>query len=434
MQHSKSQNRSSLVFISGLLVAAVFAVSFDGAGRLLFLGQHSNFDPSASAQVLPVGPVGLADADVQAAQIAWRYFAKNTRPDTGLVDSVAGFPSGTLWDQGSYILALSSAQALGLVTDAAFDLRVTSFLDSLSTLPLFEGKLPNKAYNTINLSMTDYENNLSDVGIGWSALDIGRLLSALRVLERRSPKHSAQIRSVLAGWDLDAMTYQGEMVGAAIDGGVISYPQEGRVGYEQYAARAAALWGLDVVRAISASRIMDWETVSGQDVPVDLRSSSAFRSITPTLSEPYFLQGLELGLDSETAQLAAQVYLAQESRFAQTGTPTMVSEDHVNQAPYFLYSSVHSNGEPWAVVTEDGEFHNDKRTVSLKAVFAWDALYGRAYTGNLREGLVDLASEGGWMAGRYESGAPNDALTLNTNAVVLEAIHYKKFGPLWQLR
>lgn len=430
-----AKNRSSVVFVIGLICAALVAVSLDGAGRLMLLGPSSNLNPEATATVTPIGPVGLEPSDVAAAEVAWRYFAQNTRAETGLVDSVAGFPSGTLWDQGSYVLALSSARALALIDDAEFYSRTDQLLDTLGQLPLFDGKLPNKVYNTQTLQMTTYDNSVSEVGIGWSALDMGRLLASLRVLERRSPEYGDKIRTVLAGWDLNAMTFQGEMVGAAIDGETITYPQEGRVGYEQYAARAAALWGLDVIRAISAARIMDWEVVSGQGVPIDLRTSSAFRSITPTLSEPYFLQGLELGFDSETRQLAAQVYMAQEARFSQTGTPTMVSEDHVNQAPYFLYSSVHSNGEPWAVVSEDGTFHNDKRTVSLKAVFAWDALYGRDYTAKLRVDLSKLATDRGWVAGRYEAtGEVNDALTLNTNAVVLEAIHYKKFGPLWQIR
>jgi hypothetical protein len=429
------KNRSSLVFAIGLLCAAAFAISLDGAGRLFLLSNASNLDPETVASVQPVGPSDVVERDIVAARVAWRYFAANTRMETGLVDSVAGFPSGTLWDQGSYLLALSSARALKIIDDPEFHSRTDQFLRTLSNLPLFEGKLPNKVYNTQTLQMTAYDNSVSDIGIGWSALDMGRLLSAMRILERRAPEYSDQIRSVLAGWDLNAMTFQGELTGAAIEGGEVVYPQEGRVGYEQYAARAAALWGLDVIRAISAARIVDWETVSGQQVPIDLRRSSAFKSITPTLSEPFFLQGLELGLDSETSQLAAQVYLAQEARFSRTGTQTMVSEDHVNQEPYFLYSSVHSNGEAWAVVTEDGTFHNDKRTLSLKAVFAWDALYGREYTRKLRVQLADLATEGGWVAGRYElSGDVNDALTLNTNAVVLEAIHYKKYGPLWQIR
>ncbi len=143
---SSVKNRSSLIFVIGLFCAAAFAVSFDGAARLLLLGKSTNFDPELVAAVQPIGPVGLSESDGLAAKIAWRYFAQNTRVETGLVDSVAGSPSGTLWDQGSYLLALSSARALDLVGDPEFRQRTDQFLGSLGSLPLFEGKLPNKVY------------------------------------------------------------------------------------------------------------------------------------------------------------------------------------------------------------------------------------------------------------------------------------------------
>lgn len=429
----RSKNRSSLLFVLGLIAAAVATISLDGLGRVFFGHTRDKLDLSLSTPIAAVDPSPLNAADKHAAQVAWRYFAQNTRPETGLVDSVAGFPSATLWDQGSYLLALSSAHALNLVGTAEYDARLNRFLLSLAKIPLFEGKLPNKVYHTETLEMVDYENNTTADGVGWSALDICRLLAGLRILERRDPKYGDQIRGLLSGWELDALTYQGELTGAARENGETIHPQEGRIGYEQYAARAAALWGLDVIRAISAERILNWKTIAGVRVPVDLRNYNTFRTIAPTLSEPYFLQGLELGLDSESKLLAAQVYLAQEARFSRTGTPTMVSEDHINQAPYFLYSSVHSKGEPWTVVTEKGEIHNDKRTISLKAVFAWDALYKRPYTNSLRPQLAHLAGPGGWAAGVYEAtNTSNDVLTLNTNAVVLEALHYSAFGPLWQ--
>jgi hypothetical protein len=433
--HERGNNRSSALFVLGLLGAAALAVSMDGWGRFMLRAGSAVVDFNMATNIVPVAPRNLDAQDKLAAQVAWRYFAQNTRPETGFVDSVAGFPSTTLWDLGSYVLALTAAHALGVIDDAEFDARTHKMLESLNKITLFEDLLPNKVYNTITLAMVDYNNNLTERGVGWSAIDIARLLSGLRVLERRQPEYGDQVRGILARWELDAMAYQGELTGAGLEEGLTVKPQEGRIGYEQYAARAAALWGLDVVRAMSAARILEWKTVSGVQVPIDQRSYSAFKTITPTLSEPYFLQGLELGLDSEAKYLATQVYLAQESRFQLTGTPTMVSEDHLNQAPYFLYSTVHSNGEPWAVVAENGQFHNDKRTISTKAVFAWDALYNRPYTNELRQRIANLASQGGWAAGEYENGQlPNDVLTLNTNAVILEAIHYVAFGPLWQVR
>ncbi|MDR6263030.1 DUF3131 domain-containing protein [Roseobacter sp. N2S] len=430
-----SKNRSSLIFIAGLLAASIFAISADGWTRLILGANRSQHQNLTEATVSPVGPRELRETDRSAAAVAWRYFEYNTQPETGLVDSVAGFPSATLWDQGSYVFALSAAHRLDLIDDADFTSRVERFLSSLAKLPLYEGILPNKAYNTRTLQMVDYKNATSQDGVGWSALDVARLLAGFRVLERLHPEFGPNIRGILSQWQLGAMVQKGELIGASREGGATVYSQEGRIGYEQYAARAAALWGLDVIRAISADRIIRWETVSRVQVPVDLRNHGTFRAITPTLSEPYFLQGLELGLDSEATYMAAQIYLAQEARFERQNVPTMVSEDHINQAPYFLYSSVHSNGKPWAVVSEDGSFYNNLRSLSTKAVFAWDALYGRAYTQSLRESLTGLERHNGWAAGIYESDkAVNDVVTLNTNAVVLESVHYMALGPLWQIK
>eukprot|EP00581_Thalassiosira_minuscula_P023576 CAMPEP_0184427622 /NCGR_PEP_ID=MMETSP0738-20130409/185902_1 /TAXON_ID=385413 /ORGANISM="Thalassiosira miniscula, Strain CCMP1093" /LENGTH=68 /DNA_ID=CAMNT_0026791253 /DNA_START=49 /DNA_END=251 /DNA_ORIENTATION=+ len=68
----------------------------------------------------------------------------------------------------------------------------------------------------------------------------------------------------------------------------------------------------------------------------------------------------------------------------------MVSEDHIDQAPHFLYSAVYGNGVDWAVLAEDGSLHPELRTVSLKAAFGWNALYGNGYTDGIVSGLQDL--------------------------------------------
>ncbi len=425
--------RSSLLFAAGVLITGGAAVSVDGAGALF--SQSNRAQVSYDQVRRPVSPRALTAQDQAAAEIAWRYFDQNFRPETGFVDSVAGYPSGTLWDQGSYLMALMSAHALGVIEDSRFAMRADALLSGMERLPLFDGLLPNKVYHSQTLDMVDYQNQPVPDGIGWSALDIARMLMALRVLERRSPEYGPRIATLLSGWTLEAMAHQGELFGAGLEQGKVLTRQEGRIGYEQYGARAAALWGLDVLDATTAARVLDWRDVSGVPVPTDLRRASAFRAITPTLSEPYFLQGLEMGLSGEAMVLADRVYSAQENRYRATGQLTMVSEDNVDQAPWFLYSSVFANGADWAVVTEKGETHPELRTISLKAAFAWDALYGTPYTAQVRGALQDLQTAGGWAAGRYESdGSANDVLTLNTNAVVLESIHYIAQGPLWQYR
>lgn len=427
----RRRNHGSVAFLAGLLLTAGIAVNQDSWGQVMRGGSLAQL-PQAQGLV-PRPAQGLTAQDWQAAATAWRYFESHFRADTGFVDAIHDHPSATLWDQGSYLFALLAAHELGLIDAGTFEYRSAAFLNGLARLPLFEGQLPNKAYDTRSLAMVDYANSPAPEGIGWSALDIARLLMALRVLEIREPSYGPQIRALLAGWDLAAMTAEGRLWGSSRHQGQTRYHQEGRIGYEQYGARATALWGLDVLDASTARPIMEWEEVSGVEVAVDRRRVKDFGAITPVVSEPYLLQAFETGLNAEGQLLAGRIYQAQETRARHTGKATMVSEDHIDQAPHFLYGSVFGNGADWAVVAEDGSTHSELRTVSLKAAFGWDALYGTDYTQTVLADLAPLAGEQGWYAGRYEvDGRVNLALTLNTNAVVLEALHYKLRGPLLQ--
>ena len=427
---SRFSARPSFLFLAGLGLATTIAIGADGAGRVSKRSILA-LDFSSAPDIAPLPPRALSEADMEAARAAWGYMVANTAPETGLVGSVAGYPSSTMWDQASYLLGAIAAERLGVIDAGELSWRMDQLLTSLGKISLFDGQLPNKAYHTRTLAMVDYANRPAPEGIGWSAIDIGRLLIAFRVLEERHPRYRDWIRGIVSKWNLDGMALNGELWGTQVEDGETEYVQEGRLGYEQYAARGAALWGLDATSAISAARVMEWQEVSGVEIPTDMRVASSFGAITPILSEPYMLQGLEMGLNGEGAQLAERIYRAQEARWRETGQLTAVSEDHINQTPSFLYNSVFANGRDWAVVTEDGSFHPELRTVSLKASFAWDALYGTDYTAQLREELADLATSNGWHAGRYETGGEiNDIRTLNTNGIVLEALHYKAFGPL----
>lgn len=426
------RNRSSLFFITGLLIAGGLASGIDAAWKNPFFGQTNAIDLTQIIDVKIRSPAALSSADIAAAMTAWRFFESNTDSKTGLVGSVEGFGSATLWDMGSHMMALVSANRLGLLSKSDFDLRVTHFLTSLSQLPLYDGRLPNKAYNIQTLQMTDYQNIPVSDGIGWSAIDIARVLLALRILEQSDPTKGAAIQAAVHLWDICAITKAGEMSGAErIDGETVLF-QEGRLGYEQYAARSAALWGCDSVAAASAERVVAWQTVSGVQVPGDIRAHTEFGSITPTLGEPYMLMGLELGFNRESEILASRIYAANEARYFLDGIPTAVTEDHLDRAPYFVYASVFGNEQPWAVTDDKGNAYPEMRTISLKAVMAWDALYATAYTADLRALVADLAvKDRGWFAGKFEIDLTvNTAISLNTNAVVLEAMHFKLFGPM----
>jgi len=109
-----------------------------------------------------------------------------------------------------------------------------------------------------------------------------------------------------------------------------------------------------------------------------------------------------------------------------------VSEDNIDEAPYFVYNTVFTDGKTWNTITESGEDASDFKSLSTKAAFGWHALYETDYTKKLMAVASTLHDVNkGWYSGRYEkSGKPNKALTANTNGIILESLAYKALGPL----
>lgn len=392
--------------------------------------------PSADLPADPA-PRALTPQEQQWARIAWAYFERNVRQETGLAGSVEGFAGTTLWDTGSYLLALIAAHDLELIDKRGFDLRMAKALVALDRLPLYGGKLPNKSYDAATLRMTDYANQPSEQGIGWSAIDLGRVVVPLQALAWRHPVHTPAARRLLARWDVAPLARKGELFGLHADAaGTPQAAQEGRLGYEQYAARSLALLGIDVSAAADWRAHLREVDVEGVAVCTDDRDPKQFGAPNFVTSEPYVLEGLEFGWTGLARECAWRAYKAQEARFRKTQEPTAVSEDHVDRAPYFVYNSVWTAGRPWATVTEKGEDAAALRSLSTKAAFAWHALLRTDYTAKLVETAAPLhEADKGWYAGLYEEGRqPNKALAANTNAVVLESLAYIARGPLLRLR
>ncbi|MGR3435812.1 MAG: DUF3131 domain-containing protein [Shimia sp.] len=425
------RHRGSLALVLGLAVSVAVILGVEGTAGARHAAAPALGATSADRHV-PPPPREIDEADLRIARAAWSYIARNTGP-SGLVNSVDNFPSTTLWDQGSFVFGILSAERLGVIGPEEREARLHAFLAALGRMTLVDGALPNKVYDTRDLAMTAYDGTPRPGGIGWSALDLGRLLVALRAIEREVPALAPEVAAVLAGWDLSRMAEMGDLIGTAPGaGGGFVRVQEGRIGYEQYAARAAALWGLDVGRAMSASRIAASVRVEGIEVARDRRRATTHAAITPVLSEPYLLMGLEMGFDPEAALLARRVLAAQAARHARTGILTALSEDHLDVAPHFAYAAVYSNGRAWAVVDESGRAHEALRTFSAKAAFGWEALFPDASTRRLAARARTLALDGdGVAAGIYEvTGEVNAAQSLNTNGVVLTALAYRRYGPV----
>jgi hypothetical protein len=304
---------------------------------------------------------------------------------------------------------------------------------TLERLPLFADELPNKAYHAATAQMTDYANAPAPGGIGFSAVDLGRLVSALALAGDLHPPARDGIERALARWKTCRLVGGGELHGVHRDGeGRLRRLQEGRLGYEQYAAKGLALLGLDTSRARSYGRHLAELPVLGVAVPHDARLRARFGAVDALVTEPWALDALEFGLDRAAVPLAQRVFEVQKRRWERTGIVTARSEDHVDRAPWFVYDAIVANGASWRTVDPAGKEVAGPPGVSTKAAFALAALHrGDPYARVLRA-AVDGARdpERGWFAGVYEGGAPNRALSANTNAVILETVLFLRRGPL----
>lgn len=436
--------RSHIIMVVGMVAAfgtviwlenwkpAMESTGDDTHSKTLVL--RKMYDPA-----LP-SPESLTSTEIEWARTAWKYFEVNTDTITGLVGSVANYPSTTLWDTGSYLMGLISAYKLGIIEKSEFSNRLERALNSLATLPLVKYyNLPNKAYNIRTLQMVDYNNIPAPEGIGWSAIDIGRLLAPFNIIVWSYPEFTPLVNNVIKKWEWQHIFADGEMVGGRIDttdSTGFQKVQEGRLGYEQYAAKSFILIGADMTKAYDYESFVDWIEIYGEKVAVDRRSSQEFGAHNFVVSEPYILDGIEFGSDRISRDHAHRVYLVQKSRYEKENIPTAVSEDNIDQAPYFVYNTVYSDGKIWNCVTDQGIDASQFKSLSTKAVFGWYALYRDDYTKLLTQKIKDNFDPlNGWFAGIYEqSGESNRALTCNTNGIILEAICYKTIGKLLELQ
>ncbi|MBU2867241.1 DUF3131 domain-containing protein [Pacificibacter marinus] len=440
--------RSHIIFLGALAVGLVMVIGLENIIEKNTDTQAMKLKPdldpavestdaSPMAAFDDITPLSLAivgetsQADLAYAQIAWRYFENNTHPETGLVNSADKYPSTTMWETGSYFVAVISANLLGLIDEQEAKSRLSLALDTLTKMRLFDDILPNKAYNVQTAELVNYANKPVERGLGWSALDIARLVGTLAQITQHYPELAPQVNALLDHWDLSQMVEDGQLIGGNLSDDTLRRDQEGRVGYGQYAAKAMMLFGFDMYRAYDAEEHLMIKDVSGQPIPVDDR---LHRNVTPAfvVSEPYVFDGLEFGFDARSHRFATAIYKAQEARYTETGILTAVSESHLDEAPYFVYSSVWGGGAPWAVMTFQGDRLDSKRTVTTKTAFAWYALFGTEYAKELVTTLAPLGDpDRGWPEGLYEAdGSTNGSVTTNTNAVVLAALAFRAFGPL----
>jgi hypothetical protein len=379
------------------------------------------------------GPGNPSDPEsatyMDAARLAWTFVANNTQSTTGLAKAHDTYQFVTTWDIASQIAATYSAHELGIIDNSDYDSRIKKILSTVEAMPLYDGAGFNKFYDSETGGMIDRNDQPSDTGYGWSDTDIGRLLTWLRILAVNQPQYADQASAIVDRLDMSRLINNGTLRGQDIDastGEVNNFAETG-LGYEQYAAQGFALWNhraSNSLDPIANTRSVD---VLGVSVTVDTRPGARL------LSEPYIMMGLETGWYAPELGDQAQALLkAQQARYDQTGTITMVSEDAMPEAPYFFYYySVYDGGQTFAVEGPDaGSFVDQPRWVSSKAAFAWRALFPTDYTLKAFNAVQAAAMPGdGWGAGVYEDSlAPTGIASLNTAGVILESALYHQRG------
>ena len=381
-------------------------------------------DTRSSAGAVP--PVITDPVLDSAAVIAWRQFERLWVPESGLARATFDYDKLTTWDIGSVLGALYSGRVLGFLSEIEYRERMCVTLETLERMPLFADSVFHKLYDSKSGRMVDRSGRENDSGYAWSATDLGRFLVWLRIIGSTDSSLTQLTSRIARRMHLDRVVANGYMYGEDATPGRRRYHfQEGRVGYEQYAARGFALWGHDVALAADINTNSQPVAVYGVELPKDARG------LDRLTSEPFILLGLEIGWNEEEAKVARALLEVQAERYRRTKIVTIVSEDAVGIEPhYFYYYCVYCSGRAFVIEShEPGRRFNSPRWQSTKATFGWHALLPSEYTALAVRRIQRAKASVGWSSGVMErSNVATRSYDINTAAVILEAAAYRRLG------
>jgi hypothetical protein len=365
---------------------------------------------------------------VDAARTSWNLVNRITEPSTGLARAHARYAYVTLWDIAGVIAANYTAHELAFIDDATYDRHIQRILATLSSVDLYDKTAFNRIYDAQTGRMVDNAGKISNVGAGWSSVDIGRLLVWLRIVSVKQPKYLPLATQVVRRLNMSKVLDDGFLQGLQVDPktGKKQTFTEDEIGYQQYALSGFSMWGarvnpdgLDVRRNVAAVNVMG----------VRLLISSPGND--RVMSEPFIMIGMETGFrTADIARQATQVLAAQTARYQQMKIVTAVTEDALPDPPYyFYYYSVYHRGNPFVVESLDDKVVLNPRWVSAKAAFGWNAVLPNAYTQLLIKTVRPAGTPDGWGSGVYEDTLrPTGVPSLNTAALIMESALYKTRG------
>ncbi len=388
------------------------------------------------------GPLSIEEQ--QLAGVAWQYFIANTNPKTGLVNAIHHEPVASMWHVGSTIAALVSAVQLQLIDNIEYRRRVNALLLTLHQQKLFQDKIPNRFYSVNSGKPINYKGKAGE--FGYSPIEIGRLLTWLRILREKNPELAGLIDRITLRWNYCGVIDQGVLYAGSIDrDNVLHVLQQGRLGYEEYAAKGFRMWGFNADAAATIEPVIQVQ-VEKQNVYIDSRDVNSLSEKSFLMADSYLLDGIEyawdnprdttsketLYTDTFSYQQAQRLYTAQRQRFERTSLLTAKSEYELPGPPYFVYDTIYANGKAWNTINELGEGVPQYTAMTTKAAIAMWVLWDSPFTTMLfNRASALIHQERGLYEGVYERSQELIAShTLNTNAQVLEALLFKVQGKI----
>jgi len=421
----KTVIRLAVIVLTLLLASVVYLLARHDAAAWRWL-VHGGWHTTARTGT-------LTPEEQRWAAVAWRYFDNNLQENSGMVNGSDKRPVASLWQMGDTLIALTAAHRLQLIDDARFDHLLTQLLGSLNRMPITQGGVPNLLYNTQSLTMVGYAN--TPQVIGWSSQDMARLMMALRVVAASHPQYSEYLERIVLRWNFcQVVDQQGQLHAAQMQQQQLRVQPQGRLGYSEYSAAGFGLWGFPNDRSLRppAQHVI----INGVALDIDSRDPRTTWTPNAITTTPYVLSGLEYGwqlpgadreLIRQQRQRASQVYQIQERRWTEQGILTARSDFNVSAPPWHVNDTLFANGYAWNTVTDDGKWVPRLAQVSTRAVFGLWVLWDTPFTDALMKMTrLQFDPMRGWYEGRVEAtGDYNRAITLSTNAMVLEALFFK---------
>src|SRR5207253_4703570 len=132
------------------------------------------------------------------ARTAWNYVKRTTSQTTGLARALDSWEYVTIWDIGSNLASIHAAHALQIIDDGDYRARMDKALATIEKMPLYQETAFNRQYSSRTARMVDRNQKVSETGFGWSAIDMGRFLIVLKVIEQNDAAAAPAVQRIVA--------------------------------------------------------------------------------------------------------------------------------------------------------------------------------------------------------------------------------------------